>query len=260
MDFRVQRLHPPVHDFGKAGMSDTSRTARPASRSALAVPPVDRISTPRSARKRGERHQSGLVGNRNQGAADDGLGHLHHLELRKRSVTSAGTRGPGGAAPPGAIAVERAATVFERIERVGHRGAVEASRRRGQNAGLPGRHRRLGGMEDLLEHLFAGAQPGEGDLDVDRRAAGRPAGSSGGPDRRSSPARPCRARRCGPARPVAHAAGRGLQHQLHRLAHGHEIARHLGMGDGDRAAGRRAAAGTAAPPTRSSPAHCRSAP
>jgi len=42
----MQRLHPAVHHFGKAVNSDTSRTGRPASAIALAVPPVETSSMP----------------------------------------------------------------------------------------------------------------------------------------------------------------------------------------------------------------------
>ena len=51
MDAGMQRLHPAVHDFGKAGeLGDVPHRQGPAAASALAVPPVETSSTPRPAR------------------------------------------------------------------------------------------------------------------------------------------------------------------------------------------------------------------
>ena len=46
MHFGMQRFDAPVHDLGKPRVIRDFLTARPASRNALAVPPVDKISTP----------------------------------------------------------------------------------------------------------------------------------------------------------------------------------------------------------------------
>ena len=58
----------PSSISGKPVTSATSRTARPASRSARAVPPVESSSQPRVARPRGEVDDAGLVGDGKQGA------------------------------------------------------------------------------------------------------------------------------------------------------------------------------------------------
>ena len=60
----------PSRISGKPVWSETSFTATPASRSALAEPPVERISTPCIASARANRHHSGLVGDGNQSTAD----------------------------------------------------------------------------------------------------------------------------------------------------------------------------------------------
>ena len=52
----------------------------------------------------------------------------------------------------------------------------------------------------------------------------------------------------------------GLQHQLHRLRDGHEVAAHLRVRDRHRPAGLRSAAGTSAPRCRGCRARCRTAP
>jgi hypothetical protein len=49
VDHRVQRLDPAVHHLGKAGQFGNVLYRQPASRSALAVPPVETSSTPRAA-------------------------------------------------------------------------------------------------------------------------------------------------------------------------------------------------------------------
>ena len=63
----MQGLEPAVHHLGKAGVLGDVLDGDAGVLSALAVPPVERISTPRGKRA-GEVDEAGLVGNRDQGA------------------------------------------------------------------------------------------------------------------------------------------------------------------------------------------------
>ena len=81
------------------------------------------------------------------------------------------------------------------VDRAGEHRVVGGARRGEAQRRVGGRHRRLGIVEQLLVQLLAGPQADELDLDVAVGHAGRRGGSSAAPDRRSSPARPCRARR-----------------------------------------------------------------
>ena len=70
VDLRVQRLHPAVEHLGEAGDLGHVADGDPGSRSSLAVPPVDRISTPRRGQPTGEVDHAGLVVDRDQRATD----------------------------------------------------------------------------------------------------------------------------------------------------------------------------------------------
>ena len=81
----------PSSISGKPECSDTSFTATPASRSARAEPPVDRISTPLRRQRLRERHQTGLVGDGDQRAANgDDVGHGVRVDTGLRATTQAG--------------------------------------------------------------------------------------------------------------------------------------------------------------------------
>ncbi len=72
MDRGLQGLHPAVHDLGKPVWSLTSTTFSPASRKALAEPPVDRISTPVRGQRLAQLDEALLVGNGDQRPLDAG--------------------------------------------------------------------------------------------------------------------------------------------------------------------------------------------
>ena len=67
VDFGMQRLHPPIEHFGKAGELGNVFHLNPASRSSLAVPPVEISSTP-MRQLAGKVGQSGLIGDAENGA------------------------------------------------------------------------------------------------------------------------------------------------------------------------------------------------
>ena len=120
---------------------------------------------------------------------------------------------------------------------------IGGARRGHQQAGIAGRHRRFLAVEQFLVQLFARAQAGEADFHVlVRLQPGQPDHLPRQIDDLHRLA-PCRARRCRPARArrqlgAADAQHAGLQHQPDRLAHRHEVAPHVGMRDGQRAAAR----------------------
>ena len=96
-------------------------------------------------------------------------------------------------------------------------------------------HVRLAVAEQVLVQLLARPQSGVDDLGGAGGLLGQLPGHVGDADR------------------LAHvedeglavaADGGGLDDELHRLLHGHEVAGHLGVGDRDRAARRRSAPGT----------------
>ena len=112
---------------------------------------------------------------------------------------------------------------------------LEAGRQRAvlgpQHLGVIGRERALRVEEQLLVQLLARARAGEADLDVAAHLeAGQPdeiGGEIEDPDRLAHVEHEHLA---------ALADRAGLQHELHRLRDGHEVAAHLGVGDRHRAA------------------------
>ena len=81
---------------GKPVRSSIGRTGTPASASALAVPPVETISTPNSVGERAaELDDAGLVGDRHERALDGGLGHRSLPWQRARHQQCKPTTGRG---------------------------------------------------------------------------------------------------------------------------------------------------------------------
>ena len=85
MDRRMQGLDPAVQNSGEPVTSATSVTGDPASARVRAVPPVEMSVMPCAASARGERHEPGLVADRDQRAADRGEGACAHRSRHIRT-------------------------------------------------------------------------------------------------------------------------------------------------------------------------------